>query len=110
MKWPLVSRRAYDVVVEERDRLREKVDDLTGAVVRMQRWEKGMSETPRQPKKPTQPMPKELVAHCQGFRDPRTRRMERNGLLRRHVVNGESWDDIAADVLPQPEEDEVQPA
>lgn len=69
---PWVSRRAFDVVVDERDRLRERVDGLIGELVRLARKESGLPERApdqRAPRKPT-PLPTELRNLISGFSDP----------------------------------------
>ena len=50
MKWPWVSRLAYEIVIEERDRLRAGHDRLTSTLISMQRKSFGMKEQPIQPK------------------------------------------------------------
>lgn len=43
MNWPCISRRAYDIVVEERDRLRDgyKFDQVDLSMVRTMTWSQG---------------------------------------------------------------------
>lgn len=60
MKWPWVSRRAYDDVVDERNQLRARVADLTSQIVGMSRRDRGMSEI--QPKARAKPEPEEIPA------------------------------------------------
>lgn len=50
MKLPLVSRRAFDLLLDERDRLRAANDSLTDNLVRLQRASHGLREAPRVPK------------------------------------------------------------
>src|SRR3989304_2331887 len=42
MHWPYVSRRAYDLLVDERDRLRARNDELTDHLVRLARTTNGL--------------------------------------------------------------------
>lgn len=56
MRWPLVSRTAFDAVCSERDFLREQVSHLR----RLERVEAGLSETPAPAKKLLPPMPDEV--------------------------------------------------
>jgi len=55
-RWPLVSRRAYDLAIEERDRLRSQVDRLLDDLVRLKRVEHRLPEAPR-PKREQAPPP-----------------------------------------------------
>lgn len=66
MKWPLVSARAYALLLDERDRLREQNDRLTDHVTRMDRLEHGAGEIPPS-LKPLEPMPDEIVAMIRKF-------------------------------------------
>ena len=61
MNWPLVSRRAYDAVLDERDRLRKVNDDLTDHLTRLVRTSNGLTERKIEPKAPD-PMPREVQA------------------------------------------------
>lgn len=97
MKWPWISRRAFDLVEAERDRLAGQNDQLVDQLVRMERWKGGMTETPREPRKDMEPMPQDVYAYCQGFGDKRIARQTRNALLKRHA-RGEHWNDIRTDL------------
>ena len=69
MKWPWVSRSAYDLLMEERDRLREQNDELLGTYTRIQRVRSGLRETPKpQPRKvETEKIPAEIEEIVRGF-------------------------------------------
>jgi len=47
MRWPWVSRLAYDLLVSERDSLRAQVAMLQADMIRVKRAEMGLRETPR---------------------------------------------------------------
>lgn len=47
MRWPWVSRLAFDVVCAERDSWRAKAEVLTDAMLRLKRVEMGLREVPR---------------------------------------------------------------
>ena len=59
MHWPYVSRRAYDLLVDERDRLRGRNDELTDHLVRLARTSNGLRELKVEMSKPD-PMPEEI--------------------------------------------------
>jgi len=100
MKWPLVSRRAYDLLMDERDRLREQVDKLLDHIKRTDRVEHGMGEVPRPQKPPLEPMPDILADYFAGFADRNIARDSRNAALRRHN-RGEAWASIVVDLMEE---------
>ena len=55
MNWPWVSRRAFDMVCDERDRLREQNDGLIATYKQMQRIRAGLPAVERQVQKPAAP-------------------------------------------------------
>jgi len=96
--WPWVSRRAFDLVVAENDRLRTQVDGLIDHVKRIDRIEHGVGEVPR-PARPTyDPMPKELVDHINGWQHPGVSRDLRNRAWARRRA-GEPWAQIVHSML-----------
>lgn len=70
MRWPWVSRRAYDDMRESRDvyreALREHILRAMGLRQSIERAEAGLPERPREPKEPD-PMPSTLRAKCMKF-------------------------------------------
>jgi hypothetical protein len=98
MRWPWVSRRAYDQVVAERDRALEMIimetvskqahemlqaecariveqnDRLIEHLTRMDRLEHGVTEEPRLPRKQIPPMPNEIRDYIKGFASDQVRR------------------------------------
>lgn len=50
MNLPWVGRTAYDLLLDERDRMRVQVDRLTEHVLRMERVERGLTEQPKEPR------------------------------------------------------------
>lgn len=105
MKWPWIARSAYDVVVDERDRLRAQNDRLTDHLTRVQRREAGMTETPRAPRPALEPMPRDLHDHIRGFASKALQRTQLEEAYRRHG-RGEPWDSIKADIMEPAQEDE----
>ena len=103
MRWPWVSRRAYDAVVDQKDALLDQNSKLIDHLSRKSRFEAGMSETPRPPPKVREPMPEVLRENIAGGADSSMRRMRRTELERRYS-RGESWDVIVDDVLGPLEE------
>ena len=65
MRWPWVSRRAYELLLEEREFLRGQIEALT----RISRASHGLPEEPRKPKtkRPTDPVPVEILELIAGF-------------------------------------------
>jgi iron-sulfur cluster repair protein YtfE (RIC family) len=108
MKWPWVSRLAYEILRDERDRLREQNDGLMEHLKRVDRVEHGMTELPREPKRVLEPMPQELVEFINEHASPHIRREMRNQAFKRYHSKGESWAQIMRDVMPRKDDDEQQ--
>lgn len=126
LQWPLISRRAFDLVIEERDQLQKQTvplqtfevvvaerdriikqnDELLEHLKRMDRVDHGVGEVPRKPRPELEPMPKELREYLDGFADPNLRREQKNTAYRQHA-RGTPWDDIIADVIPKEGEKET---
>jgi len=104
MRWPWVSRLAFDMACTERDRLREQNDQLTESLIRMERFKAGMAETPRPAKRATEPMPRELFEYYKGWKNPSIRKDMIDRAIRRHS-RGEAWPSIKASVMPKPKEE-----
>ncbi len=100
MRWPLVSRRAYDVLLDERDRLRAANDQLTEHLVRMHRVEHGVAETPRAPRPPVEEMPKSLVDYFDGLGNTAMARQLKREAANLHT-RGESWPSIQGRILEE---------
>lgn len=81
MKWPWVSRLAFDVIAGERDRLASQVDRLTDHLTRRDRVEAGLPETPPKPKKQLR-VPPDIEAMIRQFGSQVTQDQ-----LRRKTVN-----------------------
>lgn len=104
MKWPWVSRRAYDLLENERDRLREQNDQLFEHLQRIDRVEHKLPETPRAPRRELEPMPKPVRDHIDSFADRKIQAEMRKECLHRHA-NGEAWEKIIADIQKKEHED-----
>jgi hypothetical protein len=98
MKWPWVSRRAFDMVVEERDRLRVMNDQLMDHVKRINRVEHGLGELPRAKREPIETMPKQLRDYIDGFASAPLR-VELRDLAFQRRIDGESWEEIIATLM-----------
>ena len=98
MTWPWVSRRAYDLLIRDVERLSTQNGKLIDDLTRQRRVEAGMTETPRQEGKPLEPMPYEFQQHIKGWGGSGTQRMQRAQAYRRHH-QGESWDEIMDDMM-----------
>lgn len=75
MRWPWVSRRAYELLAEMLERERLRVDQLTDALIRLERKAAGLPERvpPTRPKREPEPMPSPLYDQIQGFANPSIR-------------------------------------
>ena len=72
MNWLWVSRRAFDEVVRQRDRLETQNDKLVEHITRMDRTEHGLVET--QPSgKPREPMSPEVLNEIKRWKSPGSR-------------------------------------
>ena len=107
MNWPLVSRRAYDLLAHQMQRLEAQNDKLIEDLTRQSRFEKGMAETPRPERKQLEPMPRDLHDWIRGWANPATQKMQRAQAYRRHG-RGEDWATIM-DEMMQEDEAEVVP-
>ena len=110
MKFPLVSRLAYDNVASERDYLRLRVNtveldraSVVAQLTRISRREAGLPETPKEARKPMEPMPPALAEYIRGFAGQSLQKSMRDQAYIR-CAKGESWDSIMADVMREEEE------
>lgn len=115
MKWPFISRRAYDLLVEQRnlalqecDRLRQMHVKLTDHITRIDRIEHGVSEQPRPPKKELEEMPDKLKRYIDGYGNS-SQRGELRRLAKKRYREGTPWDTIRREVMGAQEQDRVAP-
>jgi hypothetical protein len=98
MKWPWVSRLAYEAVCSERDRLVAENGELREHLKRTDRHAQGMSEVPRAPKPELGQMPNELRAHIMKFQTGAiAAQMMRESWRRRY--RGDPWDVIKREMM-----------
>ena len=98
IRWPWVSRTAYDLVIEERDRLRAQNDEWLDHARRVSRREKGMTELPPQPRKPQEPIPSSLNYIIDKFGSEQVRQNLRNNARIAHHRGGKAWSEITAEL------------
>jgi hypothetical protein len=98
MMWPWVSRLAYNLLVEERDRLRAKNDSWEDHVRRIDRKDKGMTELPVEKKAPTEPIPPDLAYVIDKFSSETTRQSLRNQARIAHQRENKKWSEIQAEL------------
>jgi len=92
MRWPWVSRRAYDEVCGQRDRLEAKQNELIDQIARMARADRGMPEL-KVERKPPDPIPDGVMSILNRFQSSSTR----SHLLqqcRQQRQLGQSWSAI----------------
>lgn len=93
MRLPWIARTAYNVVLDERDRLRAQNDELLGHVVRMDRVEHGKPEIAPERKQPSEPMPREIMNVITGFGSHATRQRLENEAWAVYRQHG-SWNTV----------------
>lgn len=112
MRWPWVSRRAFDALVDQLDEQRQRSIGLAAQVdlvvhqnaglldhiMRMQRREAGLPEAPRQQKPDIGPIPRPLLDHINSFAAKSVRKLQRDQAIQRRK-NGEPWEVIMRDVM-----------
>lgn len=96
MRWPWVSRFAYDTLAAERDRLREDNAKLLDHVTRIDRREHGLPETVRPEREPMDAMPESLKLKIERFEDSRIQTTQTREAYRRRA-KGVPWATIEAD-------------
>lgn len=85
--------------------LRRQNQSLTDQLVRVQRHQVGLHETPREPRPAIEPMPKPLHDYIKGFANKSIQKAMRDAAYKRHA-QGEPWNDILEDTMrdePEPE-------
>lgn len=104
MTWPWVSRRAYELVVEERALLREQLSEARAQIARYINRDMGISDTPR-PQYPPQAqrpaaIPPDLERLIGGFQSEALRVAIRDQCRMRYA-DGSNWDEITSEVNRQ---------
>ena len=67
MKWPLVSRRAFDTLASENAWLRAELEKHRDHERRIERKAHGLKEVPATPVEPMDPMPANLLNYVRSF-------------------------------------------
>tara|TARA_R110000824_G_scaffold241573_2_gene430306 strand:- start:1542 stop:1856 length:315 start_codon:yes stop_codon:yes gene_type:complete len=98
VKWPLVSRTAYELLLDERDRLRGKNDGWEDHVRRVTRSEQGMTELPTERRSAPEPIPSSLSYIIDKFDSEHTRQGLRNSARLAHHREGKAWSEIQAEL------------
>jgi hypothetical protein len=106
LKWPLVSRRAFDLALDERDRLRAQVDSLLDIIAshqdhlrRVQRLDMGVREVPQAGPAPGRQseIPRELMEYALSVGNPAMR----EELIRDWRVSAKTvgWEEVRQKVM-----------
>jgi len=95
MRLPLVSRTAFDLLLDERDRLRAKNDELVDGLMRVDRVRHGMKEVPRdsRPADKLESIPDDIRAMYEGFQSA-AHRSEISRQVRQMRSCGTPWPEI----------------
>lgn len=92
IRWPWVSRLAFDLVCAERDRYIAMLDRFATANVRIERAKVGLPEVEKDPKRPD-PMPSTLRDKCMKFGSALSQQNMLSLCERRHS-GGVSWEQV----------------
>ena len=93
MRLPWVSRTAFDLLMDERDRLRKQNDELLDSFTRVRRKEAGMPESHTHKRAIDEDLPPEVFEYIKGFEsDVMQAAVEED--VRRARKNGTSWVEI----------------
>ena len=104
IRWPWVSRLAFDIVVETNTYLREQNERLTDTALRVRRKEAGMPESHVRDRPPVHDdMPPEVLRYVQGFESDAMRNALEDDVLRARQ-QGTPWAEII-DILEHDMED-----
>ena len=98
MRLPWVSRTAYDLLLNERDRLRAKNDTWEDHVRRVERKDRGMTELPTKKKEPIESIPSAVARVIDRFSSETTRQLLRNQAKIARVREGKTWSEIQAEL------------
>ncbi len=98
MKLPWVSRTAYELLLDERDRLRAKNDGWEDHIRRVERKDRGMTELPAKRKETVDPMPPELERIINKFSSETIRQSLRNQARIARVREGKPWSRIRSEL------------
>ena len=93
MKWPWVSRVAFELVVDERDRLRKQNDEMLDSVTRVRRKEAGMPEDHARRRDLDEDLPPEVFRYIRGFENEIMQASVEED-VRRSRKAGTSWEEI----------------
>ena len=98
MRLPWVSRTAYELLLDERDRLRAKNDSWEDHIRRVTRSKQGMAELPAERKQAPEPIPSSLSYIIDKFDSEHTRQGLRNSARLAHHREGRAWSEIQAEL------------
>jgi len=100
-----VSRTAFNLLLDERDRLRKQNDELLDSFTRVRRKEAGMPEDHVRKRNKDEDLPPEVFSYIKGF-DSEVMQAAVEEDVRRARVNGTTWEEII-EILKNDSEDPV---
>lgn len=103
MNWPWVSSARLDDALGQVAFLRAENTKLTDSLTRISRREVGLPEVPRAARPPTEPIPRDILEHCNSYASSSVCKLQRDTALRCHA-QGESWESIRARLKTEEEE------
>lgn len=106
MTWPLVSRRAFDLVCAERDRVLEQNAGLIDSLTRIQRAGAGLPELPAQPRKGKERVPADIVAHIRDRWSTGAAKKAALSDVAARYGQTKDWDVVRGELgIPRPDDD-----
>lgn len=93
MQFPLVGRTAFNLLIDERDRLRKQNDELLDSFTRVRRKEAGMPEDHVRKRNVEEDIPPEVFRYISGFGSEIMQATIEED-VRRARMNGTPWEEI----------------
>lgn len=105
MRWPWVSRLAYENATNTMEYFKEQNERLMDQMARMHRRLAGLPEVPRDARPPVEPMPESVLSYCNSLSNKAMQKVARDAAMKRHAA-GEAWEAIMLDLHREPRNEE----